>query len=132
MPVWLELREIKLFHRFLIDEHGGLHGVKNESALESTLARPLNLLNYFPNASIFSLAASYGFGFCQNHVFNDGNKRVALTAINTFLQINGWTLTASEAEAVYIIKEVASGNINEKMLKGWISSNSEPFDIDAS
>jgi len=132
MLIWLESREIMLFHHMLIDEHGGLHGLRDEGALESTLARPQNLLSYHPETSITSLAACYGFGFCQNHVFSDGNKRIALTAINIFLQLNGWNLTCSEAEAVYVIREVASGNLDEPLLAVWIGENSEPFDLDNS
>jgi len=132
MLIWLEPREIVLFHHLLIDEHGGLHGIRDEGALESTLARPQNLWGYHPETSITSLAASYGFGFCQNHVFNDGNKRIALTAINVFLQLNGWNLTSSEAEAAYVIREVASGNLDESLLANWISKNSESFDLDNS
>lgn len=131
MLIWLESREIMLFHHMLFDEHGGLHGLKNEGALESTLARPQNLLSYHPDTPITSLAACYGFGFCQNHVFNDGNKRIALTAINIFLQLNGSNLACSEAEAVHVIREVASGNLDETLLAAWISENSEPFDLDS-
>jgi len=130
MPIWLEAREILLFHHLLIDEHGGLHGIRDEGGLESTLARPQNLLSYHPETTTTSLAACYGFGLCQNHVFNDGNKRIALTAINIFLQLNGLNLNASEAEAVHVIREVASGNVDESMLASWISKNSELFDLD--
>lgn len=131
MLIWLESREIMLFHHMLIDEHGGLRGLRDEGALESTLARPQNLLSYHPETSITSLAACYGFGFCQNHVFSDGNKRIALTAINLFLQLNGWNLRCSEAEAVCVIREVASGNLDESLLAVWIGENSEPFDLDS-
>ncbi len=130
MPIWLESLEIRYFHQMLIHEHGGLPGIKDEGALESTLARPQNLLAYHPDTPVASFAASYGYGFCQNNVFNDGNKRIALTAINTFLQLNGWNLTCSEAEAVFVIREVASGNLEEALLADWIGSYSEPFDLD--
>jgi death-on-curing protein len=130
MPIWLESREVLLFQRLLIDEHGGLQGIRDEGALESTLVRPQNLLSYHPETTITSLAACYGFGFCQNHVFHDGNKRIALTALNIFLQLNGWNLTCSEAEAVWVIREVASGNLDESLLASWVDQNSEQFDLD--
>jgi len=44
----------------------GLHGIRVKGALESTLARPQQLLHYEPNASIYGLAASYGYGFAKN------------------------------------------------------------------
>ena len=131
MPVWLEPREIRFFHRSLIEEHGGLHGIRDEGALKSTLARPHHLLACQPDSTIHQLAASYGFGFARNHVFVDGNKRIALAAINVFLQINGATLVADEAEAVIVINEIAGGVIDENGLADWIASRSVPFDVDA-
>ena len=38
------------------------------------------------------------FGIVKDHPFVDGNKRVALTVAAVFLEINGTTLEASEAE----------------------------------
>ena len=46
-----------------------------------------------------ALAASYGHGLCRGHPFVDGNKRIALAAIDVFLQLNGWELVAVEPEA---------------------------------
>ena len=130
MPVWLESREIRFFHRSLIEEHGGLHGLRVEGALNSTLARPRHLLAYRSDSTIYQLAASYGFGFARNHVFVDGNKRIALAAINVFLQINSATLAADEAETVIVINEIASGVMDESDLADWISARSVPFDLD--
>ena len=132
MPEWLNAYEITYFHRELIEEHGGLHGLRDEGALESALARPQSLLHYFPNTTIPALAACYGFGLTQNHAFVDGNKRIALAALNTFLQINGFALTASEVEAAHVIRELAAGNIDEAALRTWIETNCEAFDLDAS
>lgn len=112
-------------------EHGGLPGLKDEGALEATVARPRNLLAYTPGASIYQLAASYGFGFAKNHVFADGNKRIALAAINVFLQLNGANLDVEEAEAVLVMNDVASGRIDEDSLAAWISQRAVPFELDA-
>ena len=129
MPEWLEVGDIVYFQRLLINEHGGLHGIRDEGALESTLARPQQLLNYEPNASIYEMAASYGYGFAKNHVFNDGNKRVSLVCIDIFLQINGLQLIAKEEDAVLTIRDLAAGLLDEAGLSGWIEENSKPFDL---
>ena len=131
MPAWLESADVKYFHRTLIDEHGGPPGLKDEDALEETLARPRNLLAYHPEATLYELAASYGFGLARNHVFVDGNKRIALTAIGVFLQINGVALEVDEVEAVVVMNEVAEGAIDEPALAAWIEQKSVPFDLDA-
>lgn len=132
MPEWLEASDVKLFHQTLIEEFGGLHGIRDEGALESTLARPINLLGYEPETPINELAASYGFGFAKNHIFNDGNKRISLTVIDVFLSLNGKQLIAEEVEAVFVIRDVAAGKIDEATLAAWILDNSIDFDLDSS
>ena len=131
MPEWLEKRDIVHFQRLLVEEHGGLHGIRDEGALESTLARPMQLLYYKTDASLFELAASYGHGFAKNHVFLDGNKRISLASIDIFLQINGFQLEAEEVDAVLTLRDVATGTLNESGLAGWIRENSSCFDLDA-
>jgi len=131
MPEWLKASDVKYFHRSLIEEFGGLHGIRDEGALESTLARPVNLVGYEPETPIHELAASYGFGFAKNHVFNDGNKRISLTVINVFLILNGMQLVAEEVEAVCVIKDVATGEVDEAGLAAWICDNSNEYDMDA-
>jgi death-on-curing protein len=95
------------------------------------LARPRNLLSYQPDSTLGQLAASYGYGFARNHVFADGNKRIALVAINVFLQVNGATLNVAESEAVAQISDLAAGKLTEAELGAWIAENSAPFDLDA-
>lgn len=131
MPIWLKETEIRYFHHEQLVEHGGLRAVHDEGALGSTLACPLQLLNYKPETTLHELAACYGYGFARNHVFADGNKRIALVTIDLFLMINGYTLTAGEAESVVIINEVANGEMSQQGLAEWIEQNSSSFDLDA-
>ncbi len=130
MWVWLDIADVLYFYQQCLDEHGGMRGSPVKGALESTLARPQNLLGYNDKANIFELAASYGFGFAKNHCFPDGNKRIALISIDVFLQVNGFELTAEEVDAVAVVRDLASGEISEVELATWIENNSEPFDID--
>ena len=131
MPEWFEIEDIVYFQHLLVNEHGGLHGIRDKGALESTLARPPQLLHYQPDASIYKLAASYGFGFAKNHVFNDGNKRLSLTCIDVFLQINGLQLIAEEVDAVFTIRDLAEGLLDEAGLSDWIQKNSDHLDPDS-
>jgi len=130
MPEWLNASDVMYFHQLLVDEHGGLHGIRDEGALESTLARPIHLLNYKPQTALHELAASYGFGVVKNHVFNDGNKRISLAVIDIFLRINGMQLDAEEVDAVCVIKDVATDAMSETDLANWIEENSLPFNLD--
>jgi death-on-curing protein len=129
--VWLDVSDIIYFQQQCIDEHGGLRGGPKQGPLESTAARPRNLLNYNPEATIFELAASYGYGLARNHCFPDGNKRISLVSIDVFLQLNGYQLTAAEADAVVAIRDLAAGEVSESELADWIERNSEEFDIDS-
>jgi len=124
LPVWLTQREIVYFLQLTINEDGGLHGPVNDGPLQSTLARPQNLMAYDATVSIYELSATYGFGFARNHCFADGNKRVALNAIDVFLMCNGVEFEPDEAEAVVMIRAVAAGDVDEKVLASWIENNS--------
>lgn len=121
--VWLDARDALHFHRELIAEHGGLQGPADADRLESTLARPRNLLAHRDEAAIHDLAASYGYGFARNHCFPGGNKRIALVAIDVFLLVNGHELAADEADAVVTIRMLAAGEMSEEELSAWIEAN---------
>jgi death-on-curing protein len=62
-------------------------------------------------------------------VFNDGNKRISLTSIDIFLQINGLQLIAEEVDAVLTIRDLAAGLLDEPGLACWIEGNSDQFDL---
>jgi death-on-curing protein len=125
MPVWIPEAAIRAMHAELVREHGGLFGKVNDDVLAATLARPKQLDHYAnPAPSLFQLAAAYGFGFARNHCFSDGNKRIALAAIDVFLQINGYELTAPEPDAVVVMLALAAGEIDESELSSWIERHS--------
>jgi death on curing protein len=101
-----------------------LFGPAHEAALESTLARPQQLLTYAaPPPTISQLAAAYGFGLARNHCFPDGNKRIALAVIDVFLQLNGFELIVREEDAALTIRSLAAGELDEAELADWIQEN---------
>jgi death-on-curing protein len=122
--IWLDRRDVEGFHAIQIAEFGGLAGIRDAGALESALARPLNLTAY-AKPSIFELAASYAFGIAKNHPFVDGNKRTALVTSFTFLELNGWDVTAAETDAVLAFVDLAAGKLSEKQLVAWLEKNSK-------
>lgn len=100
--------------------HGGMPGIRDESALESALARPQQRLAYEPDTDLATLAAAYGFGLTRSHPYNDGNKRVGFVVMATFLGLNGYEFIASESEVVTTMVALASGNLDEETLADWI------------
>ena len=95
-PIWLDIDDICVIHGEILAESGGTTGVLNKGSLESTLNKPKNLYYYADNVTLYQLAASYGYGLVKNHCFVDGNKRIALISVYTFLAINGIEMIASE------------------------------------
>lgn len=119
--IWLDRRDVEAFHALLIAEFGGVPGLRDAGALESAIGRPLNLSAY-GEPTILDLAAAYAFGIARNHPFVDGNKRTALVACFTFIEINGWEVTAAEADAVLVFLDLAGGKITQEALATWLES----------
>ena len=118
---FLTVKQVKAIHQQQILDFGGSSGVLDEGKLESAVFRAQNLANYNPEATIYDLAASLGWGVANNHAFVDGNKRTAFVVMAVFLQINEILLTASEVDVVNIMLAVASSQISQEQLSDWLS-----------
>ncbi|MBA4123259.1 MAG: Fic family protein [Acidobacteria bacterium] len=60
----------------LIERYSGIHGLRDEGALESALNTAENRA-FYEDAPVDILAATYAFHLSQAHAFLDGNKRIA-------------------------------------------------------
>ena len=119
---WLRVETAEAVHEEQLAEHGGGAGLRDAALLESALAKPLNQAAYGePDAC--ALAAAYGYGIARNHAFIDGNKRTAFVAVELFLRLNGWQLTASDAECVLTMLAVAAGDITESEFADWLRAH---------
>jgi death-on-curing protein len=105
---------VRTIHSELIQTFGGSHGLRDEGLLESALARPLEYANYSDKATAATLGAVLCWGLLKNHAFVDGNKRIALAALVTFLRWNGHRLTCSEVEETGMILRAAASEITEE------------------
>ena len=116
---WLNANVMLAVHEEQLVEHGGGTGVRDPNMLASALGRPQQLANYAtPDAA--DLAASYGFGIARNHPFVDGNKRTAFVAVELFLALNAYALTATDADCVFTMLDVATGTLPEADFAQWI------------
>lgn len=89
------LPEIQEIHRDLIEQFGGIHGIRDKGALESALMRPQ--LGYYHN--IIEEASALLESLALNHPFIDGNKRVAFFTVDTFLRMNGHFINCDNQKA---------------------------------
>jgi len=102
----------------------GAGGVRDESLMESALARPRNLLAYSEErVSLYRLAAAYSSGISSNHPFVDGNKRTALVASYLFLALNGIEIKAAREDAYLTFLGLAEGVVSEDELARWFTEH---------
>lgn len=115
---WIGAAVVQALHDRQLAEHGGLPGVRDAGALESALARPLNLAAYEdPDAA--ALAAAYAFGLARNHGFADGNKRSAWVVARLFLVTNGIKLEFEKGDALNMVLALAAGVRAEAEVAAW-------------
>lgn len=124
-PIWITEVQAKMLHAESLNLFGGSPGVRDLGLLQSALARPRHLWAYEEGATLFDMAAAYGFGIAKNHAFIDGNKRAALLAIRSFLFRNGYRFSPDEVETVMMMERVADSAVDEVLLSEWIGENSE-------
>jgi len=126
--VWIDDEIVAAIHEAQIAEHGGSLGVRDPGLLASALARPRTSLEY-SNPGVPELAALYALGVIKNHPFVDGNKRVEAVLLELFLDLNGYTLTADDADMLHVVLGIASGTIGPAELVRWARENSvrEPY-----
>jgi death on curing protein len=119
-PQWLSRMVVDAIHTEQLREHGGLPRVRDETALESALARAQQKWHHADRPDMPLLAAASGFGLVKNHPYRDGNKRIGFLAVVTFLGVNGYELEVSDAEVVSEILALADGRVSEEELADWI------------
>lgn len=123
-PTWLNIHHIIAFHERQLREHGGLHGIRDKSLLESALARPQHLFHY-EKPSLFELSAVYAVGIIKNHPFVDGNKRTGIVTAGVFLDINGFEIVVPEIELYQQVMALAENNLAENDFSTWLQTNSK-------
>ena len=121
--VWIEAHDALLFHARLLAVHGGATGVRDQSLLESALARPCQRVAYGEKPDACELAAIYTSGIIRNHPFVDGNKRTGFLIGVLFLELNGNRFTASEADATKAVIELAAGTLSESDYAAFLRDN---------
>jgi death-on-curing protein len=121
----LNVEQAVLLHDELIRETGGLPGLRDRKLLESALAAPFASFgeqSAYP--TVEAQAARLAFGLVQNHPFNDGNKRIGMLAMLSFLELNSIELLCTDDELVALGLALADGSATEKEVLLWIIDHS--------
>jgi death-on-curing protein len=121
---YLTVSEVIELYRQMMETSGGTVGILSIEALESAVAQPRAT---FDGKELYSTViektAALGFSLIMNHSFVDGNKRIGHYAMETFLVINGYQLSASVDEQESIILQLASGKLNRDAFTNWIKEH---------
>jgi death-on-curing protein len=120
--LWLDAAMLYAVHDEQLVEHGGISGIRDIEMFESALSMAPNLAAY-GEPDFAELAAAYGFGLAKNHPFLDGNKRTAFVAVELFLRLNGYTLSADDTACILTILALAAGDIDEANFASWLRQN---------
>lgn len=125
-PIWVEEADVFAIHDRVLALHGGGAGVRDETLLQSALARPRQHDAYADPPGIIDMAALYIAGVVRNHPFIDGNKRTGFVIGVLFLEMNGYRFVASEEDATQAILALAAGTLDEAGFAAWTRANAKP------
>ena len=122
----LTKEQVVILHEILLKYSGGADGIRDMGLLESSLEAPFATFGGdFLYPTLHSMAARLGFGLVKNHSFVDGNKRIGILAMITFLELNGIKFACTDDELIKIGLGLADGSIDEKELLDFIIKHSK-------
>ena len=113
--------KIKLLYKLMVEETGGSFGIRDEKLLDSALN---GIFQTFDGKELYPTkeekGARLGFSLISNHAFVDGNKRMGVYIMLTFLEVNGIRIECTDAELADLGLGVAAGRIGYEELLDWI------------
>jgi death on curing protein len=98
----------------------------NLNNLQSALAAPRQaFFGEEMHPSIWDKAATLLTRLILNHPFYDGNKRIAMIAVREFLERNGYTLHATDRDALILTRGIALGDVDADEVERWLRERGE-------
>ena len=113
--------KILLLHKLIAEETGGSIGVRDEALLESALENAFSGFGgqeFYPSKE--EKGARLGYTLISNHAFVDGNKRIGMYVMLTFLEVNGIRIDCSNEDVVEVGLSVAAGSMDYEALLKWV------------
>ena len=120
----LSQEKVLLLHRLITKETGGDPNVRDISLLNSALESAFATFDgqeLYPSKE--EKGARLGFSLISNHAFVDGNKRIGIFVLLTFLEVNGIKIRPTNEEVARVGLAVASGEMKYLDLLNWILEN---------
>ena len=123
---YLTVKDVILLHDLAIENFGGSHGIRDFGLLESAVMRPQGSfggkdLYKTPFLKVAALLHS----LLLNHMFVDGNKRTAMFAAMTFLELNNYVFNAPQKEVVKTAMWIENQKPPLEQITGWLKKNSK-------
>ena len=118
--------KVLLLHQIMAEATGGSVGVRDEGLLDSALEGVLAGFGdreFYPTKE--EKGARLGYTLISNHAFVDGNKRIGVYIMLSFLEMNGIRLQCTDDELVDIGLSVASGRMKYEELVQWVFDHKE-------
>lgn len=113
--------KILLLHQYISEETGGSMGVRDEALLDSALKSAFATFDgkeLYPTKE--EKAARIGASLVSNHAFVDGNKRIGMYVMLTFLELNGIKIECPISEVVEVGFALAEGTMGYEELLKWL------------
>ena len=117
----LSKEQILILHTQLIEQTGGIDGVRDFNLLESAIE---TLFQAFAGKELYptiqAKGTRLGYGLIKNHCMLDGNKRIGVHAMLVFLALNGIDLQYTQKELYEMVFSVAEGSLEYEAMLRWV------------
>ena len=116
--------KVLLLHQLITEETGGDPNVRDIALLESALESAFQTFDgkdLYPSKE--EKGARIGYALISNHAFVDGNKRIGMYVLLTFLETNGIKIHPTVDDVARVGLAVASGEMKYDDLLEWILEN---------
>ncbi len=116
--------KVLLLHKLIAEETGGGIGVRDEALLDSALESAFASFGgkeFYPSKE--EKGARLGYTLISNHAFVDGNKRIGMYVMLTFLEVNGLRVSASNEDVATVGLAVAAGEMGYDELLEWVRAH---------
>ena len=118
--------KVLLLHKIMAEATGGGVGLRDEALLDSALEgvfAGFGDQEFYPTKE--EKGARLGYTLISNHAFVDGNKRIGVYVMLSFLEMNGIRIRCTDEELVHIGLSVADGSMDYPELLEWVMEHKE-------